>query len=187
MDDPATVDKLLDARLRALQIIRAALIAGVVVFAGVVLFSPANNPGPPPERQGPLVTYVALGVFVAALLAWAIVPNLIAGRAVAKNAAGTWTAQSGPGAPPAAFATDGGKLLVVYQNRSIIAAALLDGPAFLAGVAYMTERQAAALGVTAGAVLLMLITFPTRGGVQAWLERQQQTIDTTRQFGEMRT
>ena len=101
-----------------------------------------------------------------------------------KIAAGTWTATSEPAAPPAAFAaTDGGKLLAVFQTRSIIAGALLEGPAFLAGVAYMTERQAAALGIVACAVLLMLITFPTHGRVQAWLEKQQQSIDTTRQFG----
>jgi hypothetical protein len=184
MDDPAAVDKLLDPRLRVIQIIVGALIAGVLVFTGFVLVRGPDNQAPIPNGQAPILSYAAFGVFAAALLIWAIVPNGLAGREVAKIATGTWTAPTGQTISPDAFGTDLAKLFAVLQTKTIIAGALLEGPAFMADGAYMIERQLPTLGVVACAVLLMLITFPTRKRVQQWLEKQQKYIDESRQFGE---
>jgi hypothetical protein len=149
-----------------------------------VLFSHPDNQAPMANGQGPILSYATFGVFATALLIWAIVPSRLADREVAKVAAGTWKAPTGQTTSPDAFRTDMAKLFAVLQTKIIIAGALLEGPAFMASAAYMIERQLPTLGVVACAVLLMLITFPTRKRVQRWLEKQQKYIDETRQFGE---
>jgi hypothetical protein len=115
---------------------------------------------------------------------WAVLPAWTARAQVARVAAGTWT--YGPGAADGgAYATDADKLLAVFQSRCVMASALLEGPGFFAGIAYLLEGQPFALGVTAAAVLLMLATFPTRGRVERWLEVQQARVDEMRQTGDL--
>lgn len=193
MDDPNVVNKLLDERLRTIQIIVAALLAGVLVFTVFVLFSKPTiqrtAPAAPADRPAavtaptPALSLVAIVVFAAALMIWLIVPSRLADREVAKIASGTWTPPAQSQTMPASLTTDTGKLLVVFTTRTIIAAALLEGPAFLGSAAYMIERRAFTLAIVACAVALIVITFPTRGRVLQWLERQQAFIDETRQFG----
>jgi len=192
MNDPNADGKLLDARIRVVQIIVGALIAGVVVFAGFVIFSKPANQGPGPAAAAPaapaaaaptpVLSLAAIAVFAAALLIWSIVPSRLADVQVAKIAAGTWTPPTSESGPPRAM-SDSEKLLAVFTTKATIAAALLEGPAFLGSAAYMIETHAFALGVVACAVALMVITFPTRGRVYGWLEKQQAFIDETRQFG----
>jgi len=192
MNDSNADGKLLDARIRVVQIIVGALMAGVVVFAGYVIFCAPTNQAAGPAAGAPaapvaaaptpVLSIAAVAIFAAALLMWAIVPNRLADAQVAKIAAGTWTPQASESGPPRAM-TDSEKLLAVFTTKATIAAALLEGPAFLGSAAYMIERHAFTLGVAAWAVALMVITFPTRDRVVGWLEKQQAFIDETRQFG----
>ena len=162
-DKSAEVDKLLDERLRLIQIVYGSLLASVLAFTAFILFY--NLRGQPPQAvaAGPYLSYAAIALFAGAFVAWAVVPKGLADKEVAKIAAGTWTAPSSSTPRSPAVTTDAEKLLAVYQTRSIIAGAILEAPAFMAGVAFMTERQAFALGIVAGAVLMMVATFPTRG------------------------
>jgi hypothetical protein len=63
----------------------------------------------------------------------------------------------------------------------IVGLALLEGTAFLGILAYLIEAQPLALGVTGIAILCMLLKFPTRSRVQAWLERQTEQLTELRQ------
>jgi hypothetical protein len=47
----------------------------------------------------------------------------------------------------------------------------------------MVERQWFVLAITAAAVILMLITFPTRSRARKWIEARLIRVDETRQFG----
>ena len=96
MDDSATIDKLLDERLRLIQIINAALLAGVVFFTGFVLFGTANDKLPATADQ---LTYAVVAFFFVMLLVWVFVPPRFADRQVTKIASGTWTPSERPPAP----------------------------------------------------------------------------------------
>jgi hypothetical protein len=62
--------------------------------------------------------------------------------------------------------------------------ALLEGAAFFAGTAYMTERQLFILGVIAGSLVIMAASFPTRRRIEDWLENRLARINEMRQFGD---
>jgi hypothetical protein len=182
MDETDNLEGLLGPRVRVLQIIAAALILGVLTFLIIAVVvvqqrgGAAEQPGAPP-----VLSYAALGFFAVALLLWTFVPALAAQGPVRKIAAGTW--QPPQNVPATAYPSDAARLLAVYQTKTIIAGALLEGPAFLGGIAYLIEAQPITLGVPVAAVLLMLLTFPTRLRANLWLLRQQSLVDELRASG----
>jgi hypothetical protein len=68
----------------------------------------------------------------------------------------------------------------VFQTTAIVGLAPLEVAAFLGVVAFLLEGQPVALGVPGLAIVLMLIKFPTRGQVQAWLDRQRERLEAMR-------
>jgi hypothetical protein len=166
---------------RTMQIIVGALATGVAFFAGIVLsFAGAagDEQAPSDER---LLTYMAVGAALIVVIAWAVVPALIAGQMRQKIADGN-AAQLTLNLRNAAEIGDVGPLTVAYQVRLIVAAALLEGVAFFNLIAYMIERQSLSL-IVAGLLLLMILShIPTVGRLQEWVERELNTIDQLRQM-----
>ncbi len=186
MDDSATIERLLDERLRVTQIVAAALMLGVLFFAGVVMFGPLANQPPRAANAVPMLSYGAAGLFAVILLVWAVLPGRMAEIQVGKIARGQWNIVANPATPAGYFATDTAKLLATYQTKVIVACALLEGSAFASIVAYMIERQTLALAIAASAVLLMAATFPIRTRVRRWLDGRLTRMDELRQFGDDR-
>lgn len=71
-----------------------------------------------------------------------------------------------------------------YQAKIIIGAAILEGTAFLNLTAYMIEGHLYSLAVAGVLLLLILMHFPTVGGVEDWLtarkRREQENEAFTR-------
>ena len=67
-------------------------------------------------------------------------------------------------------------------SKLVIAAALLEGPCFLALFAYLNEGHTASLAVAGICLLGILARFPTAGRLTDWLERQLQLIREEQQF-----
>jgi hypothetical protein len=63
----------------------------------------------------------------------------------------------------------------------MVGMALLEGAAFLAGIAYLLEGSPAALGMMAAVVAIMLIRSPTAGRMQDWIVRQAEELERLRQ------
>jgi hypothetical protein len=185
MDDSTTLDKHFNPWVRTVQIIHGSLMAGVLFFAGIVLYQNAAEARAKPD-QPPVISYAAVVMFAAAVVLWALLPGKIADSQVSKIAAGKWTGGASRSGQPAP-STDLGKLLAVYQTKCIIAGALLEAPAFLAGAAYMSERQPFVMGVIAGFIILMGISFPTRGRVLDWVQTRLDRIEQEREFGGLGT
>jgi hypothetical protein len=158
-----------DQRVRIVQIICASLIAGVVVFAAIAVGLVLSQ-GPGQGEGPPLVSLLAIGFLLPAVVSWFIVPKLVINPQIERIAAGTWTpmAETTSQAP----ATDAGRLLAIYQARIITANALLEGTAFFGLVAYVLEGRSFVLAVPFVAVALMMVTFPTRGRIEAWINEQ---------------
>jgi hypothetical protein len=169
MYEPDSVDSLLGPRLRVLQIIAATLLAGVLTFLVVVIVLVQQRGQGLGQPGDPVVTYVALAFFVTQVGVWAFLPASLARKRVLDLAA--TTAARGPGAAPA------GELLAVFQTKTIISYAMLEGVAFFGCIAYLLEGDVLALAVVAAPVLLMLLTFPTRPRVLSWLGQQQARLE----------
>ena len=145
----------LPAQLLTLRVIVAAMVSGCVVFAAIALVVAGGQLAEPG-----LFTYAALAMGLSAVVARLVVLPAVDAAAVQRIAA------SG------AQADDGIALLAQLQTRTIIGAALLEGPVFLLLVAFLAERSALAL-VAAGVVLLWLASqFPMHAGAANWIENQ---------------
>ncbi len=168
------------SRLLTMQIIAAALLLGVLIFLGIVLYLVFGQGQGQAMGDGdlPVVSLIAVLLLMTNAPLSYVVPRLQAQAALKQIAAGTWKAP--PGADAADFGSDAGKLLAVRQTSMIIGLALLEGVAFLGCIAFMLEGQVFALAVVGVAYLLMLTQFPTEGRISAWIERQLAVLAETR-------
>src|SRR6476620_4554932 len=127
--------------VRTIQIIVCALFAGVVAFLGVAIFLVSQNAQAAlPDK--PFLTYTSLGMAIAVVIAWLIVPSLAAAgmkKAIIEGRSENWGIVKN--LPNAADLGNVVPLSVVYQTKTIIAAALLEGAAFFCTVAYLIEPQ----------------------------------------------
>ena len=196
-------DMLLRSQLRTMQIVAFALLTGVGTFLAMVLFivNWANNGQGMLGAVGfpfPFLTVIALAMLaVEAPLAF-LIPAMIVRSNLQQIAEGRWQAPSMavrasdaiwpvvPVVSGANLGNDNGKLLAVRRKAMIIGLALLESAAFMGCMAYLLEANVLGLAVVGVAVMLMLIKFPTEGGIRAWLDRQSEILAELRQQQEMR-
>ena len=198
--------ELIDSTTRTCQIIGGALIMGVVSMVGVatvidpmgggraragVVDGLKRDPGLAQRAErndvSDLLKWLAVGFTAVTLPLSFWLPRWITAQNRRSIAAGTWAPQgrinttSDP-TPfgPEALKSDTGKLAVVYQTQFIIGAALNEGPAFFAVIAYMMGRNPIALGLAAVLLAAILVRFPTRVRVGDWMERQQELLEEDR-------
>ncbi|HKI21044.1 MAG TPA: hypothetical protein VKA15_24340, partial [Isosphaeraceae bacterium] len=160
MTDPDALQPI----IRTCQIIVGALIMGVVTFLAIALFVTQVGVNPaqalPGEGAGgaaiaaagnsslPVITYLAVAVGLMDLVLSFVVPKMNADRARRQMALEGPSAitKGGPTEPkqlyPAGYT---GKLAPIYHTQLIIGAALLEGAAFFATIAYLVERNPLAL------------------------------------------
>jgi hypothetical protein len=179
MGQKPSEDKIVRAMLQTTRIIVGALMAGVLSFAGFLLFTNLANAAP---RQ-PLLAYIGIGFAVLVVVPTVLVPKLVTTQQIRQIAAGTWKA------PPAARArwaddadTDVARLAQVYQLRTIIASALPEATAFLNLVAYQIEGQFFSLLIAAGLLLLIAAHFPRTDAVNNWMQDRLRDLEDLRQL-----
>jgi hypothetical protein len=145
-----------------MQIIVGAMLAGVLSFATIAAVVRSQNPlRPPPDL--PILSFVAVGFGVLTLLG-----RMALLQTVTTAARHRWRAETD--IPVCQW-------LNLFQTRTVIGAALLEGAAFLFLVAYLVEGLPWALaGGLAFGALLALLQFPTRAAVERWVEAQQETF-----------
>lgn len=178
----------LQAVTRTSQIIVGALTMGVISFMAIVLLL-LNEPPHPPQgvpaaSRPPVITYVAVAFGASILVASFVVPRLVVDsglRGLVKTGASTAAATGDAGAKQIKPSVAAHELLPLFQTQLIIGAALAEGGAFFATIAYMLEHQYLALGVAAALLAVLLSKFPTVDRVEGWLD------DKMSRLGEMRT
>ncbi len=184
--NPERYDLLLPARLRASQIITAAMILGVVIFLGVALFIVQVQRGGQPLQGGgnlPVVSLIAAWFLVQDALLAGLIPGMMKRNALRRIAAGTW--QVPPGGQASDYADDVGKLMAVRQTTLIITLALFEGAAMLGIMAYMLEGELLTLGVPLVALGVMLANFPTQDRLRLWLQEQEDRVADLRRAAEL--
>ncbi len=170
--------------VRTLQIIVGALVAGCLTFAGVVI---AQSGAFPAKDEPLMITYVGFIFAAMALVAHIVVPGIIVAQGRRKIARGTWSLpqQAATQAKLKAFieqAGDAGKLWMLFNVKTIVAAATLEGATFFMLVAVMLEGSPLALAAAMALVLGVALQFPTRTRVIHWIDAQLQRLEQEKQF-----
>lgn len=158
---PFSSEQFLIQRVRTMQIIVAALLMGVVSFGLMVTLVIK------PQQQEPFLAYFAAGFTAVAIGMRSVVPGLIAGNQVRELAE---KSHAGTGAIDDEF-------IGVFQTKTIVEGALLEGPAFCLLISYMLTGQAWVLGIAFGLLVLMAIQFPTRDRAESWVKRQRELLE----------
>ena len=143
----------LTPQVRTMQIIAAALMMGVVIFALIVVAQGSLNQPAGGNTVALMGAGFALLMFVMHLTVPGMMAKSAAGRVQGENDAGRW--------------------IGIYQTKLIIGMAMLEGAAFFNLIACMSEHNWWSLAVAGGLVLTMLIQFPTRSRVEQWIETQR--------------
>lgn len=180
-------------QVRTLQIIIAALAAGVIVFLAGTLVIASPDQGPDggdaelPLGLG-LMTLVALFMTASMVVARVIVPSQMTAAARRRIAAGTWHPPQSTQATEKLLEQtgDAGKLSMIFMMRTIVAAALLEGAAFTSIVAYMQEGSTVALGLAVALAAGILLHFPTAPRVAGWIEAQLRRVEEERDMARGR-
>ena len=170
----------LAGQVRVLRIIVAAVALGPAAYLGFAFAT-----APPDAAAGggnALLAYAAYAMAAAAVAARFVAPTLIGTKLRRQVAAGAWPPPGGP----AALATDEGKLCAVYLIRTIIAIALVEGPAFFLIFVYQQQRDPVALGAAALLILGIALHFPSPARVAEWVERESEELDEDRQLAQFR-
>lgn len=159
--------------LRTMQIIHFALVTGVLLFLAIVFLVVRKGAldKEPWSLEGTR-TLVSMGFGAVAIVLSFMLPGVVLGAARKSAATGRW---GDPNIPvptdPAERETLG--LLMGIQTALIVRLALLEGAAFFAIIAFMTEGKALALVVAGVLLVLMLLYFPSGSSVEQQLENER--------------
>ncbi len=163
--------------IRTGQIIVGALAAGVLFFL-VIVIGVLGSPMRPLDPQA-VVSLVMAALAIACIPARLIVPVLIVNVGCQKIARGGRTSPSHT-VHATLPNTDEGNLLQLFMTKLIVGCAILEGAAFGNLVAYMLEGQLYSLALAIVCTIGMLAAFPTRSGVDEWLERHVRRVKELR-------
>jgi hypothetical protein len=160
--------------VRVLQIIVPALVAGTMFFLIIALATGGLRAKPLGPLSSTPITLVAVAFAALELVAREIVVRFIVAGVRRKIVAGIDRAAA---APPAADridnpADDADGLVRAFAAKTIASAAIFEGVAFLAIIAYLVEGTAVALGLAVFLIVAVASHFPTQSGALDWVERQ---------------
>jgi hypothetical protein len=168
LDVPGTV--------RMAQIIVGGLAAGVAMFAAVAVLV---GDGLQPLDTGLWLSLIMAALSITALpLRW-FLPAAVTQNNIRKIAQGTWVPTSGAG-NTGTETTDQEKLAIVFVQKTILGGAVLEGAAFANLVAFLLEGQIYSIALGVFLLVAILAGFPTRGGMEAWLERATRRVRESR-------
>lgn len=172
---PPSAELTLDRRIQVMRIILVALMGGVgALMVIAVVMRTGGQFGPP--RENPVITYVSFAYAAGIFAAHAFVPNRVA-AGVRRRLAG----DVAPSAPDdTGLSPDEKSLCAAYQTRLIVAAALVEGAAFMFLIAYMIEGNWISLAAGVACLVLLAAKFPTENGVRRWMEAQQELLAAER-------
>lgn len=166
MSTPMPTDELA-ARVRTMQIILGAIVAGAVLFLAVVSLMRAQSEQPTPEPG--TLTYVMLGIAFVMAVGYHFANDAVT-RGQRQRIAAAIAAGAG--------ATDVRRMWHgAYQASLIAGAAVLEAAAFALILAYYLEGHWYSRTTAIGFILVMAIMlFPTAPGVERWIREQEGLI-----------
>jgi hypothetical protein len=138
---------------RSAQILVGALIMGLVFFGSIAVM----------VRQDKTVEMGVLAYLGAGMAALMILISLIMPGQITRDPIRRLAEQRPEDWKPA--------LAGLYQTKTIVANALLEGSGFFNGVAYLIHGHWMSLAIMGVLVALMAITFPSQSQFETWAEQ----------------
>lgn len=158
-----------DQSVMAMRIILLALTMGVVSFAAISLFMGGRG-----AKGEPLLVWMGLAMGAGAL----VVRQVLRGVMPAGIRRGIVSTQN------VELKVDRNsiepRLISGYQTRFIVSAALIEGACFFNLICYMVEHQWPSLAYVGFGLVINLSTFPSKDGVETWIQQQFELIDLER-------
>jgi len=173
MRDNSRLVSELKPAVMTLRMIVASLAGGVVVFALVAIWMRLAGQQTPVERSVPLLTMLALVLFPVALGA----SRLVAGIVVRNSRRQIVADRASAAAVGSGESQRAGALYAVFQTKTIIAAAVLEGAAFLSLFAFLLEGSPLGLVMAILLAAAIFAMFPSATRAADWIERQLRCID----------
>ncbi len=169
--------------IMTLRIIVMALTTGVVAFAITAILIRRQQAAAPADDVAGLLTTLGIAAAPVAFLLSRFLPGIFVAKARGQIASGqiglpsesNSRETSGPQSSLGQLGDDE-KLFTVYQTRTIISAALLDGVAFLNIVAFLSGGSLIALGLGLLLALAIVAQFPRVSRVVEWIEAQRRLM-----------
>jgi hypothetical protein len=151
----------LQAKAKGLQIVAAALIAGLVVITGALVFLRSRQGGAP----NPLAADLGFPLWSIpmALLPVALVLSGVVSSAVVSGGVRSLIQKrrNGPSTPTAGGASVDTDVMGIVAGRFMLRTALVEGVGMIGSAMYFLEGNDLALIAPAAAVLWMALMFPT--------------------------
>ena len=162
-------------RIRSFRIVLLALIAGVGLFAMIVVAVASINWAPPGTIS--LIIFFVTFVIVAQSL---VIPRLI-GKSASNQLVSSEKKSAGlPNESHLKESVDlPSKLLGVWFTSNLIGIAMLESAAFINLVFAMIEGSGWHLVVGFALLFVMLLRFPTEDKVFSWVEEKQRDVRRT--------
>jgi len=170
----------LGSRVRAMQIIIAAMAIGVLVFLVVAHFVHAKVGTIDKTHELDLITHIALAYGVAALIGGPILAGALVrfGRRRLAKVGGPATHRAGKASGFENKGLDGhaNQLISLLVSKTIICGAIFEGAALFLGVGYLLNRSILTAACSVIMVVALLMQMPSRDRAQRWLEEQARQI-----------
>jgi hypothetical protein len=184
-DTPDPLETRLRGNLLTMRIIVGALIVGASALLIIATVKRMGDGQPRP----PVVGLVGVAFVIGAPLAAAIVPNFTRRQWERQVAGGMWPglpqSPHGPALPatPVEEVSEDDETIRwwgLYQTVLIIRCALLEGAAFLQGVAFMVEGNLFSVILGVVMVGMLLAQWPRREAIDRWVEERRETVERLR-------
>lgn len=169
-------------RVATIQIINATLVAGVLLFLGISLYLRSQHPdgifGPAMPAANRALPIFALLLSVGNAMAALWIPKTIVEGQRRALAEGHRTGSRADDDTEAM--TDTERLLSIYTTARIVQLALIEGAAFLCLIVYYLQGDPTMLLLALLLVASMLIGWPSRSRLEAWLAQQGEYLHQER-------
>jgi hypothetical protein len=151
--------------IQPIQIIAFAMMQGLMIFAAIAVFFVVSSDDPGDESSLPVIATAVAAVVT--VLRFIVPPMMASGQM--RTVRSTMSRDDEQGVEAAAYG--------VFQTRTIIEDALLEGACFFVLIAFLLSKQWWLLGVAGALVALMIASFPTRGRIEHFIHEQKQQLD----------
>jgi hypothetical protein len=158
------------------RVIVASLAAGVLLFGLFVLASQGIN------LQAPLglLTAIATVFGISTVPLWFVVPSMLVANQMRQIVQLPSRNGHEPESDTRVRQQDAHQLALLFQTKTLVGCALLEGAAFLALVACLLEHHIVSLVVATVLLGGILSQFPTLGGASNWIEQRLRQIEELR-------
>lgn len=163
------------AVVRVLQIIVAAMVAGLMLFLAIAVFMPTNQP-----EGEPILTYIAAGFAALAVLARLAVPRAVVAQGRRKVVQQLATESSSDSASTSGDIEN--KIAALLMTKTIIGAAILEGATLFLLIAHLVEKSPITLGLAVALIVSMALQLPTQSSAADWIDNQRRLIEEERAF-----